>query len=227
MRTAATIGHTTRVRRCLLAALFGLQMVAASSVSGAVERIFSIAPKESRVVLVVFREGVLSLLAHDHAMVAADMSGAIRYDDEQIDKSSIRLSFPVRSIQVDLPEERKRLKFTGKLTKGDLQEIREIMLSPRVLDAAQFPTVEITSLAVRGALERLTLELKWRIRGVEQVLKTTAVVTVSGNVLRAKGEMDLFQTKFGIKPYSTLLGAIAVKDRILIKFDLVAREVDN
>ncbi|MEE8436225.1 MAG: YceI family protein [bacterium] len=230
MRTTAATGITIRVRGYLLTAVIGLQLtvayfVAAYSVAGAAERIFSIAPRESRMELLLYREGVFSLLAHDHVLVAAEISGTILYDNEHLEKSSLRLSIPVRGIRVDLPEDRKRLKLTGELSKGDLREIRSIMLSPRVLDAERFPTVEITSLAVGGTLGRLILDLKWRIRGVERVLSATAEVTVSGNVLRAKGEMDLFQTHFGIKPYSTLLGAIAVKDRIRIKFDLVARAV--
>ena len=226
--TAATI-IPIRVRRCLLTALIGLQLMAATSVAAsfvadAAVRIFSIAPKESRVVLLVFRDGVFSLLAQDHAMVAAEIFGAFRYDDEHIEKSSIRLSIPVEGIRVDPPEERKRLKLAGGfIGKEEVREIRSTMLSPKVLDAARFPTVEITSLTVKGTPGGLTLDLQWRIRGVERVLQTTAEVTVSGNVLRAKGEMDLIQTHFGITPYSTLLGAIAVKDRIRIKFDLVAR----
>ena len=227
-RTNAATGITIRVRGCLLTALIGLHLIAAYSVAGysvagAAERIFSIVPLESRVVLLLNREGVLSLLAHAHVMVATDISGSIRYDDERIENSSLRLSIPVRGLRVDLPEDRKRLKLGGELSKGDLREIRSIMLSPRVLDAARFPTVEITSLGIRGTLGKLHLALKWRIRGVERILNATAEVTISGDTLRAKGEMDLFQTNFGITPYSTLLGAIAVEDRIRIKFELVAR----
>lgn len=201
--------------------------VAGSSVAGAAERNFSIDPLESRVVLLLFREGMFSLLAHDHAMVATEISGTIRFDNEHSEKSSIRLSIPVRGIRVNPPEERKRLKLDGELSKEDVREIRDIMLSPRVLDAARFPTVEITSLATKGTPGKLILDLKWRIRGVERVLSATAEVTVSGTVLRARGEMDLIQTLFGIEPYSTLLGTIAVKDRIRIIFDLVAREAVN
>lgn len=252
MRKTPTTGFTFRVRKCLLPAFLGPRLraanygvgyilvacsvvacfavafsVAGSSPAGAAERNFSIAPLESRVVLLVFRDGLFSLLAHDHAMVITEISGTIRFDNEHVEKSSIRLSIPVKGIRVDPPEERQRLKLGGELSKEDILEIRDIMLSPRVLDAARFPTIEITSLAIKGTPGKLILDLQWRLRGVERVLSATAEVTVSGTVLRARGEMDLIQTHFGIKPYSTLLGTIAVKDRIRIKFDLVAREAVN
>lgn len=193
-------------------------------VAGAAERNFSIAPLESRVVLLLFRDGLFSLLSHDHALVATNISGEIRFDEEHSEKSSIRLSIPVRDIRVDPPEERQRLELDGELSKEDVEEIRGIMLSPRVLDAARFPTVEITTLAAKGTPGKLILELKLRVRGVERVLSATAEVTVSGTVLRARGEMELIQSQFGIEPYTALLGTIAVKDRIRIIFDLVARE---
>ena len=228
MRKTAAAGMTLRVRGSLLKVLIGLQLmvaysVASSSVANAAERIFSIVPRESRVILFLARKGFFSLLAHDHVMVVREISGTIRYDDERIEKSSIQLNIPVKGLLVDPLVERQRLQLTGELSKGEIQEIRSIMLSPRVLDAERFPTVEITSLAVRGTPGKLTLDLKWRIRGVERVLSATAEVTVSGNILRAKGEISLLQTHFGILPYSTLLGTIAVEDRIRIKFDLVAR----
>lgn len=231
MRKTAAAGMTLQVRLSLLKVLVGLQLmvaysVASSSVANAAERIFSIVPRESRVILFLARKGFFSLLAHDHVMVVREISGTIRYDDERIEKSSIQLSIPVKGLLVDPLVERQRLQLTGELSKGEIQEIRSIMLSPRVLDAERFPTVEITSLAVRGTPGKLTLDLKWRIRGVERVLSATAEVTVSGNILRAKGEIFLLQTQFGILPYSTLLGTIAVEDQIGVKFDLVARAAD-
>lgn len=229
MKTNAATGFPIRAWRALLKALIGLQVMGAIygvksfPVAEALERKFSIVPMESRVVLLVARDGLLAILAHDHAMVAAEISGVIQFNIERPEKSSLRFSIPVKGIQVDPPAERKRLKLGGELSKGDVREIREIMLSPRVLDAARFPTVEITSIAVSGTLGKLTLKLKMRIRGVERVLSATARVTVIGDVLRARGEFSFLQTNFGIKPYSTLLGAIAVEDKIRIKFDVVAR----
>lgn len=229
MKTNAATGLPIRNWKVLPKALIWLLVMGATygvnsfPMAEALEKKFSIVPKESRVVLLVARDGVLAVLAHDHAMVAADISGAIHFNIERPEKSSLRLSIPVKGLQVDLPAERKRLKLGGELSKGDVREIREIMLSPRVLDATRFPTVEITSIAVSGPLGKLTLKLKMRIREVERVFNATARVTVTGDVLRARGEFSFLQTHFGIKPYSTLLGAIAVEDKIHIKFDVVAR----
>jgi hypothetical protein len=49
-----------------------------------------------------------------------------------------------------------------------------------------------------------------------------ATVTVDGTRLTANGEIELLQTDFGMKPFSIALGALEVKDRLLVRFKLVA-----
>jgi hypothetical protein len=50
------------------------------------------------------------------------------------------------------------------------------------------------------------------------------VAAVNGDRLTASGEFEILQTDFGIKPFSVALGALEVKDRLLVRFKLVASQ---
>jgi hypothetical protein len=52
------------------------------------------------------------------------------------------------------------------------------------------------------------------------VVPTTIVMT--GERLTASGEFDILQTDFGMKPFSVVLGALEVQDRLHVRFNLEA-----
>ena len=189
----------------------------------ALPRTYPLDATASRLRLIVFRGGAMAALAHNHVMLAEGISGEVKFDPGNAANSSMELTIPVSSLRVDLENERRLVVFKGKLDDDDRAEIREIMLSLRVLDAAKYPNIEARVDAVSGTPPNLTLSLRIRIKGVEKVFQVPAELTVNGDRLEVRGKFKLLQTDYGIEPYSTLFGAIAVKDEMRIVFALTAR----
>lgn len=177
----------------------------------------------SRLTVRLFRKGVLSFLAHDHVLVGAGITGEVFVDLDDLSQSSLRLSIPVASLQVDPQEEREQLELAGQIEDDDRAAIRENMLSPEQLGAARFPRVESTLVSLSGSLPDVTLAVRMRIKKVWRVLHIPAKVTLNGTALRATGEFTLRQSDFGIKAFNDLLGAIAVQDEVHIRFVFFAR----
>lgn len=50
-----------------------------------------------------------------------------------------------------------------------------------------------------------------------------ATITVTPEQLHVSGDVGIKQTDFGINPYSTAGGAIKVRDKIKIRFSVIAR----
>jgi len=189
-----------------------------------VPRTFNIDPQTSSVTLRVFRAGMFSVLAHDHVLVASGIAGRLTLDEQDPRRCALQLSVPVASLEIDNPEHRKREKFTTELSKKDIEQIRTIVMSSTYLDEPNYPRVTITAVEVAGALPTLSVGLNVRIKQVDKVYRVPAQISVEGDTLRATGELFLLQSDFGMKPYSALLGAIAVQDPVQIRFELVARE---
>jgi polyisoprenoid-binding protein YceI len=185
-------------------------------------RQFRVDPQISAVRLLVYRRGALSVLAHDHVLVAKDVQGRISVDGGDLGRSTVSLRVGAAAFEVDAPAERQKAGFLSELTDGNRKSILETMTGPEVLDAAQWPAVTAASERVSGRLPDLTLAMRVKVRDREQVLNVPLLVTVSPTQLTAKGSVDLLQSAFGITPYETLFGAIAVQDKIVVQFDIVA-----
>lgn len=198
-----------------------------SSANGVDQYSIDVAASDIRVL--VYRTGLLSNLAHDHVMVAREFSGIVslapghgRGNSADM-SSSGNIEVQVSSLEVDAPEARRAEGLSGTLDAEDRAEIRAIMLGQEMLNAAQHPVIRVKVLLVDDLAPLTGLTVRIRIRGVEREYIVMARVRRTGGQIRISGDFQLKQTDFGIAPYSTFLGTIAVADRVKIKFDVVAR----
>lgn len=185
-------------------------------------RQYRIDPQRSAVRVLVYRKGVLSVLAHDHVMVAQDVQGRLSLDGADVARSSLTLRVNAAAFAVDAPAERQKAGFLSELTEGNRQSIRDVMNGPEVLDVARFPAISAASERVSGRLPDLAVDMRVNIRGREQLVRVPARVAVALDHVRATGSVELLQTAFGIVPYETLMGSIAVQDKIVVQFDILA-----
>jgi polyisoprenoid-binding protein YceI len=212
------------MNRLWLAAVLGIalaQPARAPAQQGS--EVFAIDPRASTLWVRTYSEGTLSLLAHDHVIVAEGIAGLINLHRERIAASTVQLSVPVASLEVDPPEPRARLGLEATIAEWKRNAIRDTLLGADQLDAAHFPRIVATTAKIEGEPPELRLSLVLRIRDVEKSVQVPVRVALAANELRASGEIDLRQTDFGIVPYRFLFGTIAVQDRVKVIFDFIAR----
>jgi polyisoprenoid-binding protein YceI len=211
------------VRRALLAVLALCLAAGLARPASAAVREYAVDAEQSQVRLRVMRQGALSVLAHDHILVAKGLAGRIEYNAQDLAASTGQLSVPVGFIEVDDPKERQQEGFVSELNESNRASVRENMLSAEQLNVAEFPRITITVDRIEGTLPNVRLHARIRIRDREQTLLVPATVSGSADTLVVSGETDLLQSAFGIAPYSNLFGAIAVQDTVRIKFQIVAK----
>lgn len=222
-RPFVTLPHLRRLFVAgLLALLAGLAGAGKPCSAWAQERRYQVDPGASAIRVLVYRRGVLSVLAHDHVLKARDLQGQVIWDARDFARSRVSIQVGTATFDVDLPDERQRAGFTGELTEGNRRSILDVTVGPDVLDAARWPVIRAVSERVTGTPPELTAAFRVAIRGRERLVSVPLRLTLGADRLRAQGEVALLQTDFGITPYETLLGAIAVEDRIVVQFDVVA-----
>ncbi|HKI98576.1 MAG TPA: YceI family protein [bacterium] len=204
----------------LLAALWQGALPAPAA---AQSRSYTVDAHASSVQVLAYRKGLFSLLAHDHVFVADGFAGRVTFDPADLTRAALQLTVPVASMLVDPQDARDALGLEGKLDDSDRAEIKANMLAPDQLDGAQYPRVTATLASASGKLPDLTLAVRVRIRQVEKVLNVPVHVELTSGQLLATGQLELLQSDFGIEPYSTLFGAIAVKNRVQVRFRILAR----
>jgi polyisoprenoid-binding protein YceI len=203
----------------LSACLFGR----GAAFAGEGPRTFVLDAAESRLSVRLFRKGLFSGFGHEHVIVARGLAGRVVLDPQNARAAKAEVAVAVSVLEVDAPAERKRAGLEGELEEDDRASVRKTMLGPDQLDVQRFPHIRAETEGVEGALPRLTLRTSIRIKGTQRTVQVPATVLVNGETLTAEGEFELLQSAFGIEPFSVLLGAVAVEDRVRIAFRLVGR----
>ncbi|MCU1240134.1 MAG: YceI family protein [Candidatus Acidoferrum typicum] len=202
--------------RALSAALISLL---ASLSAGAQGTSYAIDTQQSKMDIHVGKEGAFKAFGHDHLIAAKQLSGEVQFDPQKLDKSSVRLHVPTKSITVIDPGESEK----------DRKEVEATMESDKVLDVAKFPEITFTSTSISAAKKtsdgwELTLSGKLNLHGVEKAVSFPLHVRAENNELHAQGEVSILQTDYGVTPVKVGGGTVKVKDKLKITFNIVARK---
>lgn len=166
----------------------------------------------------VYKEGVFSAFGHNHIIRANDVSGTVQFDPNHVDNSSVALQVRAASLAVVDPD----------ASASDRQQVQATMLGPQVLDTARYPEISfrsthVTDVKQQGGGWRVTLIGTLQIHGTQRPVSFPLTVSVTGGELLAEGDASVLQSDFGVTPIKVAGGAVKVKDRVRIHFNIHAR----
>jgi polyisoprenoid-binding protein YceI len=179
--------------------------------------VFVLDPGVSRFTARAFATGLLASMGHSPTFAIRQFSGEAKLDAGVPEQSSLRIVVQSGSLEL-----------TDQVSEKDRREIERAMRS-EVLEISRFP--EIIFEASKPAMSRGGEGVYWAnmtgqltLHGVTQPQQVTAQVTVTGDQLRASGELTVRQSSYRIKPVSVAGGTLKLKDDVKVTFDLVARK---
>lgn len=206
-------------RSFLLVELF----IIALSSHGAMAAEYLIRPEQSELVVLVFKTGFASALAHDHVVRATRFSGSISGDPGNPANAVVRVTVPASALAADEPEMRNKHGVAGTLGDSDRREIQSTMLGDSQLHVTAFPDISFRAVSVEPRSPAGFLVTgDFTLRGTTRRISIPVAAQFSGDTLRATGAFEFNQSDFGITPVSLFLGAVRNQDRVRVVFDLVA-----
>jgi polyisoprenoid-binding protein YceI len=178
---------------------------------------YVISSEKSKLQISVYKEGLFKAFGHDHLISANRLSGRALFNEEMLEDSSVDLTVEAASLRVIDPDE----------SDSDRQQVQSTMAGKSVLDGEKFTAIRFSSTGVRegkktGAGWDITLEGSLTLHGVEKPISLPLHLSEKDGELRADGEVSILQTDFGITPIKVGGGAVKVKNKIRIRFDVVA-----
>lgn len=178
---------------------------------------YRLAPRESNFTVQAFAEGLFSAFGHDPVIAIRDFNGEAQFVPDTLEDASLKVFVNPDSLVV-----------AGEVKEKDRAEIERTMLND-VLETAKYSEIAFVSNSVSAS--RIG-EGRYRARiigdltmhGVTQKnLWISAEVTLTENVLQAKGNFSLKQTDFGIKLVSIAGGMLKLKNELSFSFDIAAK----
>jgi YceI-like domain len=174
--------------------------------------VFRVDASGSLVVVEVRRSGSLAHLGHDHVVASHDVGGYVAPGEGRAD-----LFVPLGQLVVDESALRKEAGFETQPTESDIAGTRSNMLE-KVLEADRFPLALIAVHRDGAGSASVTIVL----HGVARTLEVPVQMEESADSIEVAGKFSIDQTDFGITPYSILGGAIAVRNRLDLRFRIRA-----
>lgn len=196
------------------------------SVAGAAH--YRVVEDGTRVYARVFRGGSMAKLGHNHVVLFPEVRGDVYLADEP-GASLFDVAVSVASAVVDPPALRRSQgrDFQSDISGDARTRTRRNMLGEEVLDAARHPYVIISSSAIEGPFEEPRVTLDITIREATRQLTLPMTLSHDEQTLVAEGRLDLLQSDFGIEPFTVLGGALKVKDRVELVFEITAERVNS
>jgi polyisoprenoid-binding protein YceI len=174
---------------------------------------------QSRLTVNVLPAGLLASTLHTHHFQPEDWSGEIAWDPNRPDGVRVAVGVAAASLRDHQP----------KLSARDIARVEGQTRGAEILNSARFPRIlfearqlEAAELPPGAGEFRGTLAGTLTLHGKSRPLKFPVRGRVAAQRLEAEAAVTFKQSDFGIKPYSTALGTIAVRDEVTIEIKLVA-----
>lgn len=173
----------------------------------------------------VYKAGALARLGHNHTIAAGDLTGNVAVDDSNLGASRFELEFSVGKLVVDDPMLRSTqgADFASVPTADDIAGTRGNMLGDKVLDGEKHPSIRIVGTGPMTRDGKQVLTVKVELLGRTADLTVPTEVTIAGDELRAQGEFELNHADLGMQPFSVMMGALQVGEKLSFAYDIKAR----
>ena len=109
------------------------------------ERAFTIDPAASEIHWLVFKAGALARLGHNHVISVPSVKGSVAVNAQNPAASHFEILIPVADLTIDDAKLRSGLgeDFSSVPTAKDIEGTRHNMLTDRVLNGDNFPTIRV------------------------------------------------------------------------------------
>jgi len=186
-------------------------------------KLFTLDPKSSTVRIFAFRGGKAARLGHNHVLSAPTFTGFFHLPVEGTTNAQFDLEFRLDQLEIDNPAYRATLgaAFATVVSPESIAGTREHMLGENSLQADRFPFVRIHSLQISGEAPKFAAEVRVEMHGQSRNMWIPLNVEGLPDRLLVSGSFVLRLTDFGVQPYSIMGGLLAVKDEVVIEFQLV------
>lgn len=195
------------------------------------EVVYEVDPSRSLVQVFAYRGGTLARMGHDHVIASRDVSGFVLLRDGDRDGSRFvaDLFAALAAMTVDEAALRADAGFTTEPSQSDREGTRGNMLQS--LEAADHPfvsaVVESRANTIADARSGAVLDVALSLHGVTREFKLPIALERQAASMTASGSFELLQSDFGITPFSVLGGALAVKDKLDVRFEIHAVRVTS
>ena len=171
--------------------------------------------------VLVYRGGLLRGLGHNHVVSHDNITGTVTVTEDLL-QSSLMLELRMADLVVDEPELRalEGDDFRKQVSQKDTAGTRTNMLGKKLLQAEQFPSIQVRSEQITGGMPDMEVEATVIVRGAEYTVVFPASIEMSNDSFVASGELEIGHAEIGLSPFKAALGTLKVRDALVLKYEI-------
>jgi len=160
-------------------------------------------------------------LGHNHVVSHNEITGTVTVGQDPL-QSELILEFRVADLTVDDPELRALAgpDFAGQIPEKDIAGTQANILGKKLLQAEQFPAIQIRSEQITGDMPDIEVEANIVVRGTEFAVVFPARVELSSDSFIASGKLEITHAEMGLKPFKAMLGTLRVRDTLILNYEI-------
>ena len=171
-------------------------------------------------------DGPLKRFGHHHVISHHEFSGTVSVAPNPLE-STFMLELAVADLAVDDPDQRalEGEDFEGEVPEDDIEGTRANMLGVDLLNAEQFPKIQIQSSSIDGNLPDVSIVATFTVIGTQQTVTIPASIELTDDSLVVTGQLELTHGELGLSPFTAMGGALSVRDLLVLKYEIVGARV--
>ena len=163
------------------------------------------------------RSGLLWFKGHSHHLAASEFTGQVELTPDTITPASLRLVVKAASLHET------GAVFTEPQKQIINKELKEIVLHPDQYPDITYQSTNVTVKSSAAGRYEVKIDGNLTLHGVTRRVTIPAVVTLSGDTLRAVGEFSIDRDDYNVKATSAFHGMVRVDDDVKFEFDIVGK----
>lgn len=163
--------------------------------------------------------GLLWFKGKNHHLAASEFSGQVELTPGTVTPASLRLVVKSASLHETGAE------FTEPQKQIINKELRDIVLHPDQYPDITFRSTNVTAKPSGTDRYEVKIDGDFTLHGVTKRITIPAVVTLSGNNLRAVGEFSIDRDDYNVKATSAFHGLVRVKNKVKFDFDIAGKRI--
>jgi polyisoprenoid-binding protein YceI len=182
---------------------------------------FRVDSNASWIRVLAYPDGPLKRFGHHHVISHQNISGTVEVAPNPLE-SNIMLELGVQDFAVDDPALRalEGEEFKGEVPQKDIDGTRANMLGERLLNAEQFPAIQIKSTAIVGSMPDVKIVATVTVTGMEQTVTFPASIELTDHSFGASGQLEITHGELGLSPFTAMGGALSVGDLLVLKYEI-------
>jgi len=214
-------GKQMRILSLLLTVFAITAPLASQAQEPATNKEFRIDSDTSWLRVLAYPDGPLRRFGHHHVISHHGISGNVVVAPNPLE-STLMLEINVAGFVMDDAAMRglEGEDFDGEISQKDIDGTRANMLGERLLNAEQFPAIQIQSRSIEGSMPDVNIVTTVTVTGMELTVKFPASIELTANSFVARGQLEITHGELGLSPFTAGGGALSVRDLLVLKYEI-------